>query len=127
MKGIITSTLQGLGIASSIMLIFIAVYQMNIGFSDVFGIYIFGAVCGFLPIVYRWESLSLLLQVIIHLGGSIIAFLIVANSNNWMPMQASVIASTLISFTIIFLMLWGIFFIMDVRKSKKINTKLRNQ
>lgn len=127
MRDIITSTLQGIGIGNSIMLIFIAAFQMHIGFSDVAGIFVFGAVCGFLPIVYRKENLPFLLQVIIHSGGSLLAFIIVASLNNWFPMKASAIASSLVSFIIIFLIIWSVFFIIDVQRSKKINNELRNQ
>lgn len=127
MKSIVTSTLQGIGIGSSIMLIFIAAYQTHIGFSDVIGVYTFSAICGFLPIIYRMENIPFILQVTIHADGSLLAFIIVASLNNWLPMKASVIASSLVSFVLIFLIVWGIFFIIDIQRSKKINTKLKSQ
>src|SRR5699024_2038077 len=127
MKSIVTSTLQGIGIGSSIMLIFIAAYQTHIGFSDVIGVYTFSAICGFLPIIYRMENIPFILQVTIHADGSLLAFIIVASLNNWLPMKASVIASSLVSFVLIFLIEWGIFYIIDIQRSNKINTKLKSQ
>jgi len=111
MNKIIKSILQGIGIGSSIMLIFIAIFEVTIGFQAVFSVYIFGAICGFLPIVYEIDQIPLLFRLIIHLGGSIITFFIVSTINNWIPL--------------LFLVIWFIFMYLNSQQSKKINTKLK--
>jgi len=127
MKDIFQSTLQGVGIGSSLMLIFIVAVPLSIGWTDIIGIYFFGGVSGFLSIVYKSENLSLFLQLIIHLGGSVFAFFAVASWNHWMPMQFSIVVSSLTIFILIFLIIWFINFFINIRQSKKINAKLKQQ
>src|SRR5699024_6979728 len=110
MKDIFKSTMQGIGIGSSLMLIFIAAVPLSIGWTDIIGIYFFGGVSGFLSTVYKSENLSLFLRLITHLGGSILAFFAVAFWNHWMPMQFSIVASSLTIFIVIFLIFWCFFF-----------------
>lgn len=116
--------LQGIGIASITMLLFIASFQLTIDFTDVISIYIFGAVCGILPIVYEYEQIPSPLASLIHFGGSALTFLIISILNNWIPLQFTSILTSLIIFTIIFFIIWFVFFIINVQQSKKINRKI---
>lgn len=127
MKDILRSTLQGIGIGSSIMFIFIVIFNVSIGFQDVISTYIFGAICGFLPFVYKLDNMPMPLKVIIHLGGSITTFFIVSTLNNWVPMQPGPIIGALTIFAIIFIVVWFIFLIINIQQSKKINSKLNSQ
>ncbi|HCN60830.1 MULTISPECIES: DUF3021 domain-containing protein [Mammaliicoccus] len=126
MNKILKSTLQGIGIGSSIMLIFIAIFNVTIDFLDVISVYLFGAICGFLPIVYEFDNLPLPIKLIIHLGGSVIAFFILSTINHWVPLQPEPLIGALTIFTLIFLVIWFIFLIFNAQQSKKINTKLKN-
>ncbi|MBO3078875.1 DUF3021 domain-containing protein [Mammaliicoccus sciuri] len=125
MNKIFKSILQGIGIGSSIMLIFIAIFEVTIDFQAVFSVYIFGAICGFLPIVYEIDQIPLLFKLIIHLGGSIIIFFIVSTINNWIPLQPAPLIGGLTTFALIFLVIWFIFMYLNIQQSKKINTKLK--
>ena len=125
MKKFLKTMFQGIGISSSITLIFIAANQINIGFGDVSGIYFFGAMCGLLSFVYVIESIPLLLPLLIHLSGSIISFVTVAYLNHWIPMNVSTLIPSLITFVIIFLIIWLIFLIINIQLSKKVNAKLK--
>ncbi|PNZ26792.1 hypothetical protein CD122_07830 [Staphylococcus rostri] len=125
MKKLLKSTLAGIGIASSIMLLFIAIYDIRMGFQDVFGLYFFGAVCGVLPFVYSIERIPFPIKLLIHFGGSMIAFFTISSINHWIPLKIEALVSAITSFTLIFLIIWFIFFIINVQKSKKINEKLK--
>ncbi|WP_145381308.1 DUF3021 domain-containing protein [Staphylococcus cohnii] len=125
MKRILKEMLQGVGFSSSITIIFLAANHMSIGFGDVLGIYFFGAVCGLLSSIYVVESIPLLLQLFIHLSGSVISFIVVAYLNHWLPMEVSTVVSSITIFVIIFLILWLIFFINNLLHSKKVNAQLK--
>ena len=126
MTKIFKTMLQGIGIGSSIMLIFIAIFDVTITFQDVFSVYLFGAICGLLPIVYDIERIPLPLKLIIHLGGSIVAFFIISSINHWVPFKAEALIGALVTFTLIFLVIWFIYFMVNVQQSKKINSKLKH-
>ncbi|PTI71419.1 DUF3021 domain-containing protein [Mammaliicoccus vitulinus] len=125
MNKTLKSTLQGIGIGSSIMLIFIAIFDVTIGFQEVFSVYLFGAVCGFLPIVYEVDRIPLPFKLIIHLGGSILTFFIISTINHWVPLQPEPLIGALTVFTLIFIVIWLIFLMINIQQSKKINTKLK--
>ncbi|MGD6767180.1 MULTISPECIES: DUF3021 domain-containing protein [Mammaliicoccus] len=125
MKDIFKSILQGIGIGSSIMLIFIAIFNISIDIPQVMSVYLFGAVCGFLPIVYKSERMPLPVKLFIHLGGSILTFFIISTINHWVPLQFEPLLGALVIFTLIFLVIWFIFMIINIQQSKKINAKLK--
>src|SRR5699024_7812054 len=124
MKDIFKSTMQGIGIGSSLMLIFIAAVPLSIGWTDIIGIYFFGGVSVFLSTVYKSENLSLFLQLITHLVGSILAFFVMSFWNQLMEMKFYIVASSLTIFIVIVLIIWCINFFLHVRHSKHINAKL---
>ncbi|MCS4485870.1 DUF3021 domain-containing protein [Staphylococcus americanisciuri] len=126
MKKILKTTLMGIGISSSIMLMFIVIYDIHMGFQDVFGVYLFGAICGFLPFVYDIERIPLPVKLLIHFGGSIFGFFIISSINHWVPFKSEALIGALVIFTLIFLIIWVIFFIIVMQQSKKINTKLKS-
>lgn len=125
MKDTVKATLQGIGIGSSIMLIFIAIFNISIDLLGVISVYLLGAICGFLPIVYKLERMPLPLKLIIHLLGSLITFFVVSTMNHWVPLNVGPLLSALFIFTIIFLVIWFIFMIINIQQSKRINAKLK--
>ncbi|WP_210124483.1 MULTISPECIES: DUF3021 domain-containing protein [unclassified Staphylococcus] len=127
MKQMLLTMLQGIGFSSGITLVFIAANHMDIGFSDVIGIYFFGAICGLLSMIYMVERIPLPLQLFVHLFGSIIAFLTVVYLNQWLPLEVAPLVSSTIIFVIIFLIIWLFFLISNIQHSKKVNAKLKNK
>ncbi|UXR78446.1 MULTISPECIES: DUF3021 domain-containing protein [unclassified Staphylococcus] len=122
---ILKSIVIGIGIASSIMLLFVAKFNIQMGFQDVFGLYLFGAVCGFLPIVYATDRLPLPLKLLVHFGGSIIAFFTISSINHWVPLKVESLIGAAIIFTLIFLAIWFVFFMINIKQSEQINTKIK--
>ncbi|UXR76417.1 MULTISPECIES: DUF3021 domain-containing protein [unclassified Staphylococcus] len=127
MKKMIKSMLMAIGIGSSITLFVIAIYNIQMSIQDVFGLYVIWAVCGFLPIVYQNERMPLALQLLIHFSGSIIAFFIISTLNDWVPLKVGALVGAFLVFTVAFLIIWFVFFMMNMRQSKMINTKLKNK
>lgn len=125
MKKMIKSMLMAIGIGSSITLFVIPIYNIQMGIQDVLGLYVIWVVCGFLPIVYQNERMPLALQLLIHFSGSIIAFFIISTLNDWVPLKVEALVGAFIIFTMIFLVIWFIFFIINVKQSKQINTKIK--
>lgn len=126
MKRMLLTMLQGIGFSSGITLVFIAANHMDIGFSDVIGIYFFGAICGLLSIIYSVDRIPLPLQLFIHLFGGIVSFLTVAYLNQWLPLEIAPLVSSIMIFVIIFLIIWFMFLISNIQLSKKVNAKLKN-
>uniref|UniRef100_A0AAE6F1Z3 DUF3021 family protein n=1 Tax=Staphylococcus aureus TaxID=1280 RepID=A0AAE6F1Z3_STAAU len=68
---------------------------------------------------------SLMNALALGCGQIILTFFIMSTINHWVPLQFEPLLGALVIFTLIFLVIWFIFMIINIQQSKKINAKLK--
>lgn len=125
MKRILKLLGQSVGIGSAICMLFALIYADNHVRKIVLSFVLLSVVIGLLSLIYETKKLPLLAQTLIHLGGSFIAFLIVAGLNQWFPFKWQVILSASISFFLIFFGIWIFNYLKYKQEINQINQKLK--
>lgn len=125
MKRILKLLGQSVGIGSAICMLFALIYADNHVRKIVLSFVLLSVVIGLLSLIYEAKKVPLLAQTLIHLGGSFIAFLIVARINQWFPFKWQVIASASISFFLIFFGIWIFNYLKYKQEINQINQKLK--
>lgn len=124
MKQIIKLVGQSIGVGSTICMLSAFIFADNHVRKIVLSFVLLSVVIGLLSLIYEAKKLPLLAQILIHLGGSFIAFLIVAGINQWFPFKWQVIASASISFFLIFFGIWIFNYLKYKQEINQINQKL---
>lgn len=126
MKKLFESTFIGIGIA-----LFISAISMALTTSDaqvkwsILSTIAFGAVAGGASVVYQFKRLSHLMQVLIHFGLSLAAFLLAAYVNHWFPMEVGIILGQGVVFMGLFFISWTYFYVSTLKEIKHINQRLK--
>lgn len=124
MKKIITIMGRSIGIGSSICLLFAIVFADNEVRKIVLSFVLLSVAIGVLSLIYEVKKLPILVQTLIHLGGSFLAFLIAAGVNRWFPFKWQVVLSASLSFFFIFFVIWSCCYLKYKREIERINQKL---
>lgn len=124
MKKIIKMLAQSIGFGSTICMLFAFVFADSGVRKIVVSFVLLSVVIGLLSLIYDVKRLSLLVQTLIHMGGSFVAFMIAAGVNQWFPFRWQVILSASVTFFLIFFGIWIFYYLKYKREIQRINQKL---
>ncbi|MDU5510296.1 DUF3021 domain-containing protein [Enterococcus gilvus] len=124
MKELLKVLGRSIGIGSTICMVFAVLFSTNEVRRTVASFLILSVVIGLLGLVYQMKKGSLLLHTLIHIGGSFLAFLIVAKINHWFPFKWQIIFSASLSFFVVFFGIWMFYYLKYKQEIEKINQKL---
>lgn len=116
---------RGLGIGSTIYLISGLIYTSGTIQHQIFSILLLSALLGVYPLIYLHEKLSLFTQALIHLGLSYFSFLGTAYLGQWFPMKIGIIVTASLTFFIIFIFIWFLYYHKEKKKIASLNKKLK--
>lgn len=116
---------RGLGIGSTIYLISGLIYTSGAIQQQIFSILLLSALLGVYPLIYLQEKLSLFTQALIHLGLSYFSFLGTAYLGQWFPMKIEIIVTASLTFFIIFIFIWLLYYHKEKNKIASLNKKLK--
>lgn len=125
MKSIIKMLGQSVGIGSTICMFFAFVFADSEVRKIVASFVLLSVIIGLLSMIYHVKKIPILMQTLIHMGGSFVAFLLAAAVNQWFPFKWQVIFSASIFFFAIFFAIWSAYYLKYKREIQKINQKLR--
>lgn len=124
MKKIIKMLAQSIGFGSTICMLFAFIFADSGVRKIVVSFVLLSVVIGLLSLIYDMKRLTLLVQTLIHMGGSFVAFMIAAGVNQWFPFKWQVILSASVTFFLIFFGIWIFYYLKYKREIERINQKL---
>lgn len=121
-------TLRAMGISVLIGLIGYALVSLIFipaeSRSVVFGSLCLCAIIGLLSRVYDTE-LPALIATLIHIGGSLLVFLLLAYIGHWFPFEWGIILLNVGVFLVIFMLIWSGFYYHEKKQMDMINQRLK--
>lgn len=82
-----------------------------------------------LGLAYEYEQLSYPLQILIHMGGGLIVYFIVAYFAHWLPLEAGmgILVTSIIFMVALSFLIWFGFYLYYRYEAKKMNAKISDR
>lgn len=126
MKDVLRSALRGISSTFVIVSLFSLIFETDPELKKlIISTYLLGGIIGGCSAIYKSERLPLMYQTLIHLGISLICFLVIARWNEWFPFDMWTIFGASLVFLIIFIVIWVITYYLIKKEIEEINRDLQ--